>query len=120
MKNMKRRLLSCGLAAAMVLSCSVTGYAVEVDSYVDIPDDYSTDALIAAIDNGLLLGDNNQINPDGALTRGEFAAIMVRAFGATVEADISAYADVSETAWYAEYLAKAVAMGVLEGDGAPT
>lgn len=101
---------------ALVLVCmvafSICPLAAE---FSDMPNDWSTEALEAAIDNGLLSGDNGRIRPNDLLTRAEMAAIMVRACGAIDEADLSEYKDVSKDAWYYSAMSKAVEMGAFKG-----
>lgn len=84
-------------------------------SFSDMPNDWSTKGLEAAVKNGLLKGDNGKIRPNDPLTRAEMATIIVRAFGATNEADISEYTDVYANDWYYQAMSKAVAMGAFNG-----
>ncbi|MCR8660234.1 S-layer homology domain-containing protein [Paenibacillus endoradicis] len=43
---------------------------------------------------------NSMFNPDQDITRGEFAAIMVRGLGLKLDDSISAFSDVTESDWY--------------------
>jgi hypothetical protein len=73
------------------------------------------------VDNGLLQGDRGKIDPQGLLTRAQMAAVLVRAFGAEKrEADLGAYRDADENAWYYKELGSAVSIGLFEGDGTGT
>lgn len=83
--------------------------------FSDMPDNWTTASLERAVENGLLQGDNGKIMPDDNITRAQMAAIIVRAFGASVEADISAYPDVAADKWYYSEFAKAVNMKAFEG-----
>ncbi|MBE6687758.1 MAG: S-layer homology domain-containing protein [Ruminococcaceae bacterium] len=85
--------------------------------YPDMPNDWSTDALVKAVQNGLLNGSDGHILPNDPLTRAQLATILVRAFGATVSADLLGFTDISTDAWYYDYMAKSVAMGIFRGDG---
>ena len=85
--------------------------------FPDIPNDWSTDALIKAVQNGLLNGSDGKILPGDNLTRAQLATIMVRAFGATEAADVSSFTDLSSDAWYYNDMAKSVKMGIFRGDG---
>ncbi|MBS5134811.1 MAG: S-layer homology domain-containing protein [Oscillospiraceae bacterium] len=111
----EKRVIAALLAASML----VPGQAMAAgpQDFSDFPSDWSTAALDSAVDNGLLRGTNGKIQPQGILTRGELAAIVSRAFGASIEADLSGYGDMSQSAWYYSDMAKAVAMGVLQGSG---
>jgi len=90
-------------------------YAGAVD-FPDMPDDWSREALTAAVENGLISGSNGYILPGDNLTRAEMAAVMVRAFGADEKADLKEFTDVPETEWYYDSLACAVKMGLFKGD----
>lgn len=88
-----------------------------LEKFDDIPDDWSRDALIKAVQNGLLNGTDNHILPNDSLTRAQLATIMVRAFGAYKTAsNISDFTDLDPDAWYYNEISKAVKMGVLSGD----
>ena len=112
------RIVSLVLALCMMFSVmQITVFADEV-TFSDMPDNWATAALKKAVENNLLAGSDGKIMPDASLTRAQMATIMSRAFGATELADISSFSDVKEDAWYYEYMAKAVKMGVFKGDGA--
>lgn len=96
----------------VVLVLSTVAFAAD---FKDMPEDWSTRALEAAVKNGLLTGSDGYINASGKMTRAEMATIMVRACGATKTADISAFSDVKTNDWYYDYMSKAVAMGAFAG-----
>ncbi len=109
-----KKLICTIMAVMMIISCSSALAA----SFVDMPDNWATEALTKAVDNNLLTGyDDNTIRPNDNVTRAQMATIMVRAFGATKEADISAFSDVNSTDWYYSYMAISVEMGLFKGDG---
>lgn len=113
-----KKILGLILAMAVVLSLSTAALAANSGSdYSDIPTGWSHDAVVAAIENGLLKGYDGKVNPRGFLTRAEMAAVIVRAFGGTKQADISAFKDVGTDKWYYGEMAVAVQMGIFEGDG---
>ena len=106
-------LLSSILAASTIITVS----AAKASDFSDMPDDWSTPALTAAIENDLLAGSDGLILPKDNLTRAQMATIIVRAFNASTKASLEDYSDVSSDKWYYEYMQKAVAMGVFTGDG---
>ncbi|WP_028307144.1 S-layer homology domain-containing protein [Desulfitibacter alkalitolerans] len=112
-----KRMMSVILTVAMLLSIMIPVAAVSPREFTDIPDDWSKEAVIAAISNGLISGSGNRIMPKADLKRCEMAAIMNRAFGATQKGDISKYTDTSTDKWYADDMAKAVQMGTFIGHG---
>jgi hypothetical protein len=93
-------------------------FTIIATAFDDMPDDWSTPALQSAVDNGLLTGDGNLLKPRDTLTRAQMAAIVTRAFGAIIEADLSEFSDIPENAWYRDEMAKAYHMDILRGDGA--
>ncbi len=101
---------------ALILVClfslSTVGFAAE---FSDMPDDWSTAALQNAVENGLLSGSDGKIYPSDNMTRAEMATIMVRACGATQDADISMFTDVKPDDWFYSSMSKAVAMGAFNG-----
>ena len=100
------------LATALALQSHVAA----VD-FSDFPSDWSAAPLTRAVEDGLLTGTGGKINGNGKLTRAEMATIVNRAFGASVQASLDAYTDVTAQAWYYTEMAKAVQMGIFEGSG---
>ncbi len=118
-----KKILSVLLVIMMLMQTLViTNFAADVDGFTDFPkNSWSTEAMTAAVDNGLLVGTSKTtIEPAKNLTRAEFAAIVTRAFGATKTADISNFKDVAADDWFYESVAKVVQMGVMNGTGATT
>ncbi len=110
------RLISLTLAAAMMSNMVVTTGATDT-SFPDMPADYSTTALEAAVKNGLLSGSDGFLLPDENLTRAQMGKILSVAFGAVNQADMTAFDDVDSEAWYYSDMAKAVEMKLFQGDG---
>lgn len=108
--------LAVVLTAALLAPSSA--FAASPSDFQDFPNDWSSDALTAAVENGLLGGvADGSIAPSGVLTRAQMATIINRAFGATETASLSGYTDVSPDAWYYNDMAKAVQMGTFVGAG---
>ena len=95
-----------------VMAVSTTAFAAE---FVDIEGHWATAAIENAAENGLITGSEGRFNPDNNMTRAEMATIMVRACGATADADISEFTDVTTDDWYYASVSKAVAMGAFNG-----
>jgi hypothetical protein len=124
--KLKKR-LALLLVAVMISTLMPTiGFAEEMAAldgsktapvFTDMPNNWSTAALQNAVDNGLLKGDNGRLRPGDSLTRAEMASIINRAFGATAEAALTGYQDVSEKSWYYEEMGKALQMGTFQGGG---
>ncbi|MBR4893431.1 MAG: S-layer homology domain-containing protein [Clostridia bacterium] len=107
------------ISAVLVLSMVLTLSAISVSANGYPSEEYwATEALNAGVKNNILYGRNNgDLDPETYLTRAEAAAMIVRAFGATVKADISGYSDMDSSKWYYDEISKAVHMGVFVGSG---
>ncbi|MBQ3355507.1 MAG: S-layer homology domain-containing protein [Oscillospiraceae bacterium] len=82
----------------------------------EYPNDWSRPALVFAVENGVLAGDeNHNLNPQANITRAEMAAVLVRLLGASEPCDLSAYQDVDPAAWYCTELSCAVNAGIFGG-----
>ena len=113
---MKRRII--GVFAAACLALTLMQAPALAADYSDMPQEesWSYAALTAAVENGLLQGNDGFLRPEASLSRAEMAAILVRAFGAQTETVMS-FTDVPSGAWYASDVAKAVQMGAFQGTG---
>ena len=101
-------LLLAALLFAVLPSANAADY--------DFPDDWSRDALMFAVENGILQGDHHRdLKPQDNITRAEMAAVLVRLLGASEQADLSAFADVPRDAWYYTELSCAVRAGIFQG-----
>ena len=116
-----KRILAMLLAVASCLSLAVSASAASTARKATDFKDFDrnawyADAVSAAVDNGLLYGKSSSIiDPNGAMTRAEMAAIINRSFGCYKAADISQYKDVSKSKWYYKDVALAVQMGTYNG-----
>lgn len=123
---MKRKLISTLLIGILVFNIvipissnalinDIEAIQAIVDRYDDIPEGWSSWAIMHTIYNGLLQGDENKIRPKDNLTRAQLAAMLNRALNIKDKADISEYSDVKEGKWYYDDIAKAVKTGLLKG-----
>ena len=118
----RKRILALFLAAVSCLSLTVSASAANTTTRkaTDFKDYDRTawyaEAVSAAVDNGLLYGKSSTvIDPNGAMTRAEMAAIVNRSFGCYKTADISQYKDVFKDKWYYKDIALAAQMGTYNG-----
>ena len=123
----KKRILALFLAAVSCLSLAVSVSAADTTTRkaTDFKDydrtAWHAEAVSAAVDNGLLYGKSSSIiDPNGAMTRAEMAAIINRSFGCYKAADISQYKDVAKSKWYYKDVALAVQMGTYNGRSSST
>lgn len=100
------------LTAAFVLLYSSSAFAA---SFADMPSEDSKyySAMEYAINNKIVNGDGNMLNPSSKVTRAEAAAMLCRALSLTEQADLSSVTDVSESDWYYSSFARAVKAGLL-------
>ena len=122
-----KRILAMLLAVASCLSLAVSASAANTTARraTDFRDfdksAWYAEAVSAAVDNGLLYGKSaTVIDPNGAMTRAEMAAIINRSFGCYVKADISKYTDVPKSKWYFDDVAMSVQMGTYNGRSSST
>ncbi len=117
--KMIRRVIALVLTAVMLIQPLT--FAASVTDFYDFPNDWSTEAMTAAVKNDLLRGDGDGfINPGRNLTRAELAAIMVRAFGATIMSNEQKFNDVKTADWFYNDVYKAVQMQIMQGTGETT
>jgi hypothetical protein len=115
---MSKKLLAILLVLVMTVGLfpSIAGAATSGETqFSDMPNNWATEALESAVENGLLQGSDGKILPNTPLTRAQMATIIVRAFRATQKGDISAYSDVKSEDWFADSMAKAFKMRVMQG-----
>lgn len=116
MKNKRR--LAILLALAMIITMiPLPVFTSETNMFSDMPENWSMTAMRNAVSNGLLRGDDGKIRPNDNLSRAQMAAVINRAFGATDQASLKDFKDVSVSSWYYDDMAKAVHMGTFVGSG---
>lgn len=91
--------------------------ALEAGVFVDTADHWAKDYIKALADSGVVGGyDDGTFLPNKNVTRAEYIKMIVGLFDLEEKAE-NPFADVADTAWYKEYVEKAVAAGLIEGDG---
>ncbi|GGO09561.1 S-layer homology domain-containing protein [Saccharibacillus kuerlensis] len=103
---------------AQVSSLTNSSYAL-ISNLKEFPDvagkwsqDPVNDMASRLVVNGV--GDN-RFNPEGAVTRAEFSAILVRALGLPSSGQTTAFSDVTSGEWYAEAAATANRYNLIKG-----
>ncbi len=102
------------------LCASARNYAPVNLPYSDAPSDLSTAIAVSVLtDEGIVEGNpDGTFRPDALLNRAEFLKI---AMGVLPEEDdeeysLSCFPDVFSTSWYAQYVCRAKALGIVEGN----
>lgn len=111
----KHKLLAVLLALAMTISLLPTAAAAE-SGYRDTDGHWAETAIDRWSGYGIIQGNDGAFNPNGALTRAHMAAILTRLLGLPA-ADSAGFTDVDEGAWYAEYINRCAAAGIMLGAG---
>ncbi|MCD8389438.1 MAG: S-layer homology domain-containing protein [Oscillospiraceae bacterium] len=117
----KKRLLSCVLIVALLLSlCAIGVGAVTVDDFTDVsPDDWYYDAVSEVAAAGYFNGTTTTtFDPQLTMTRAMFVTVLARFDGATVDnsAD-TGFADVPTGQYYTGAVAWAAENGLVQGYG---
>lgn len=79
---------------------------------------YTSDGLEWAVENNIIEGmDNNELAPDGSVTRAQLAAMLTRYMAIETPQEAAIYSDVSENDWFYPYVAAVSSAGIMTGDG---
>lgn len=92
-----------------------------VNPFTDVkPGDYYYNAVLWAVENGIVNSDGATFNPKGECTRRDAVTMMYRAAGKPAVTGGASFTDVSAGAYYADAVAWAVEKGITEGTTAAT
>ncbi|HZK17795.1 MAG TPA: S-layer homology domain-containing protein [Clostridia bacterium] len=89
----------------------------QTKTFNDIGGHWAKDEIEVLASQNVLLGTGNGLfSPEGWLTRAEFMAMIVRAYGLLdYEGEPCTFRDVAENDWYVKYLSPAVSVGLIGG-----
>lgn len=110
---MKRRILCFILLFSLLLPMAG---ALTLEDFTDVEGHWAAAYLEKAVVDGLYQGDQGKLRPNDPVKGGELAAILTRLLEA--ETQDAPYPGAAEDAWFYESAAKALALGILPGDGA--
>lgn len=118
----KQKVISLFLALAMLLS---TGTAMAADrsraspvaAFTDCdPNAWYVPAIAYAVEHEIMEGvGDGQMAPERTITRAEFVTMICRLLDAKATADISRYEDVPDNAWYRDFMAMGLKLGIVQG-----
>jgi hypothetical protein len=103
---------------AVVSSLTNSDYSLiwHLMTFADVEGHWAKDAVNDMASRMIVNGiDASRYNPNAAITRAEFAAIIVRALGLADEGTTAAFQDVKSGDWYVGAVAKAQEYGIVEG-----
>lgn len=115
-----KKLSAWALAAAMLLSMSVSACAAEQDTgYADVSADaWYADAAVYCRENGVMNGiSDSAFGPDAAMSRAMLATVLYRAAGSPEVSGRRTFSDVPAGAYYADAVAWASENGIVSGYG---
>ena len=117
MKKIPAALLSLALTASLTTPLASAAQSSTAGSLPELDGHWSQAAFERWHAHGIVEGDSRGMRPDANMTVAEFAAILCRAMGYTETVE-NPYADLRGDEWYAPYILRLTAAGILEGDGA--
>lgn len=109
----RKKLISVLVAFAMCISMIPVAFAA-TPSYEDVDGHWAEEAILRWSEYGVLEGSEGLFAPDQQLTRGQLAAILSRLLDLK-PAESAGFADVDAEAWYAEYIDRCAAAGIMKG-----
>lgn len=112
---MKKRGLALVLTSSILVS--MIPMTASASDFTDMPNNWSTEAIEKAVENGLLKGANGKIRAEDSLTRAEMATIVNRSFKSFKISSLEEFKDVTKDDWYYDEMGKAVHMRTFKGSG---
>ncbi|WP_158289661.1 S-layer homology domain-containing protein [Paenibacillus flagellatus] len=107
-----RQLLCTGMSIGLVLACGMSAWAAPAN---DVGGHWAEKQLKEWLSKGYIQGyEDGSVQPDKAVTRAEFLALINRSFGLTGEAAVD-YPDVTAGSWQHAEVAKALKAGYVSG-----
>ncbi|MGG1516374.1 polysaccharide lyase family 8 super-sandwich domain-containing protein [Paenibacillus oryzisoli] len=102
---------------AQVSHFSSYGVLAYNKTFADVAADFWAHAVIKQMAAKHILDgvDSANFDPQGRVTRAQFAVMLARALGLTEGSSPAGFQDVAEAAWYADAVAKASAAGIVSG-----
>lgn len=110
----RHKLRAALLALALTLSLLPTPVLAAESGYRDTEGHWAEGSIDRWSGCGIVQGNNGLFDPDGALTRAQMAVILTRLLELP-PADSAGFTDVHEGDWYAEFIDRCAAAGVMLG-----
>ena len=108
-----KKVISIILSLVMLFSL-LPAQAFAAEQYTDTAGNWAEGAIDRWSEYGVIEGSNGRFDPNGTLTRAQMAAILSRLL-ALPEAKNAGFSDVAETEWYAPYIDRCYAAGIMQG-----
>jgi hypothetical protein len=114
-----KRIVSIILTLALTVTL-LPANAFAMDPWaIDINGHRYGDAIEALRAYGIVSGHKGYFRPDDAITRGEFAAMLRKAFvrGSLSLPELDGFTDIPDGSWYTDHMRTVITLGYLEGYG---
>lgn len=109
---------SIGVSTEIIDEIQENGsYDEQKTEFSDIDNHWGKTYIETLLNNGIINGfEDKTFKPDALISRAELVKMIVKAFGLNTTSENTHFGDVSQNAWYAEYVAAAYANNVITGD----
>lgn len=99
------------------VSKEAVDYGITAPKFIDIQDHWAAEFIMTIYEMGIVSGKSEtRFDPNAYITRAELTKIAVNAFNVSpVESITSFFSDVSESAWYFQYIAAAKNAKIVDG-----
>ena len=106
--RLKKALAMVAVSAVAVTTVPATVFAADYDTHwaKEMIEKWSEKEVLKGYEDGTF-------RPNGTVTRGELAAMIVRVFGLTDTSAAAKYTDVENTKWYAADIQKVSSAGIM-------
>lgn len=99
----------------ITIVCAVS-FQVYAASFSDVNGHWAQSYINRWSDEKIVNGyEDSTFKPNNNITRAEFVTMIMRIFEPDKKADLSAYSDVSKSAWYYDSLSRGYAVGAIQG-----
>lgn len=115
MKRKTGKFLSLLLSLALLCGLCVPPVSAAENRYSDTRGHWAEAAVERWSGYGVIQGYGDTFRPNAAVTRAQMAKILSNALGLT-ETSGNPFSDVAEDAWYAPYILRCYAVGIMAGD----
>ena len=112
-----KKVICLVLCLVMIASMGITAFAADETAFTDIDHvPWAATAIQVLAANGIVNGvGENTFDPDGLVTREQFAKMLVIACGFPYQGATCDYYDVVTGAWYYRYVSEANRQGIMQG-----
>lgn len=111
-----KKFLSLFLTFILALNCCIVPGLAADGHYSDTHGHWAEASIERWSNYGIVSGNNGKFKPNDNLTRAQLAVILSNILGLTEEPEICPFDDVKDTDWFAPYIKKCYAAGIMLGN----